>query len=644
MGKIILGCALFAVSFDLFLEPNDLNAGGVSGLAMVLVQILGFGSVGVVTALMNLPLFALGGMKIGKNFFWGSLAGMIASSALLDLLTFIPIPKTEPLLGALYGGVLCGLGLGLVFTAGASTGGSDIVVRLLKMKWQSVPIGTINICFDMTVAVLTGIVFKDFTRTLYSGVAVFVTGQVIDAVVYRFDYSKVALIISKYHEKIAQMISDDLGRGATYLHGEGSYSREPTEVVLTAVKKQQIADLKRMVSEIDPDAFIIVQEAHQVLGDGFSRYSKDCLLALVLLLSGCTEGSYVSVKPHQGENTSGNAQAVAVGNYEEMLAALKEMVAGAVEQQVLSVADMDENAVTATLDQAIRTACRTDPMGAYAVEEITYERGQSGNLPAVAVSIRYNRTRREILQMPTVADMDQAASRIQVALNGCNSSVVMLVEQYEATDFVQLIEDYAASYPEWVIEIPTVAEATYPEAGDRRILELKFSYQTSRESLRTMQSRVQSVFDSARLYVQGDSSDHEKYNQLFSFLTQRFDYKAETSITAPYSLLCHGVGDSRAFATCYAAMCARAGLSALVVSGTRNGEPWFWNIVEDDGDYYHVDPAASLLGGDFRELRDEEMEGYVWDYSEYPACVGHEAPPEPAAETETTAPVGENEK
>ena len=94
-----------------------------------------------------------------------------------------------------------------------------------------------------------------------------------------------------------------------------------------------------------------------------------CLLALVLLLSGCTEGSYVSVKPHQGENTSGNAQAVAVGNYEEMLAALKEMVAGAVEQQVLSVADMDENAVTATLDQAIRTVCRTDPMAAYAVEE-----------------------------------------------------------------------------------------------------------------------------------------------------------------------------------------------------------------------------------------------------------------------------------
>ena len=277
MGKIILGCALFAVSFDLFLEPNDLNAGGVSGLAMVLVQILGFGSVGVVTALMNLPLFALGGMKIGKNFFWGSLVGMIASSALLDLLTVIPIPKTEPLLGALYGGVLCGLGLGLVFTAGASTGGSDIVVRLLKLKYRDVPIGQISMCFDAGVAVLTGIVFQDITKALYTGVAVFVTGKVLDAVVYRFDYSKVALIITKEYDAVAEAIGTKLDRGATFLNGEGSYSHEPTKVVLAAVKKQQVTELKELVMAIDPNAFVIVQEAHQVLGDGFSHYSKQSL-------------------------------------------------------------------------------------------------------------------------------------------------------------------------------------------------------------------------------------------------------------------------------------------------------------------------------------------------------------------------------
>ena len=181
------------------------------------------------------------------------------------------------MIGALYGGVICGVGLGLVFMTGASTGGSDIVVRLLKMRYQNVPIGSITICFDVCVVVLTALVFRDISVALYSGVAIFISGLVIDAVVYHFDYSKVALIISKEYVKIAEEIACQLDRGATFLHGEGSYSRQDTKVVLTAVKRQQLAELKRLVVEIDPDAFIIVQEAHQVLGDGFSRYSKDSL-------------------------------------------------------------------------------------------------------------------------------------------------------------------------------------------------------------------------------------------------------------------------------------------------------------------------------------------------------------------------------
>ena len=276
-GKIIAGCLLFALGFDMFLEPNGLNAGGISGLAMILVHVLGFGSVGVVTALMNLPLFLAGGLKIGKKFFVGSLVGMATSSLALDLFSKLPVLETEPLLASLYGGVLCGIGLGMVFATGASTGGSDIVVRLLKLRWEHVPIGTINIVFDLVVAVLTGIAFMDMSRALYSGVAIFVTGQVIDALVYRFDYSKVALIISPEYEKIAQVIAAELDRGATFLHAEGSFSRKDTKVVLTAVKKQQISELKRLVVEIDPNAFIVVQEAHQVLGEGFGRYSKDSL-------------------------------------------------------------------------------------------------------------------------------------------------------------------------------------------------------------------------------------------------------------------------------------------------------------------------------------------------------------------------------
>jgi len=275
--RIIVGAVIFSLGFNLFLVPNGLNAGGISGLAMVLAHLLDIGGVGVLTTVANLPLFLLGARKIGKKFFVGSLIGMVSLSLAIDAVAFIPAPEMEPLLAALYGGVICGGGLGMVFVTGASTGGSDILVRLLKLRWRNVPIGTINICFDLLVATLTGLVFQDITRTLYSGVAIFICGKVIDAVVYRFDYSKVALIISPQYEKIAREIGTQLDRGATFLHGQGVYRGENTKVVLTAVKRQQLAELKQLVVEIDPNAFIIMQEAHQVMGDGFAHYSKDSL-------------------------------------------------------------------------------------------------------------------------------------------------------------------------------------------------------------------------------------------------------------------------------------------------------------------------------------------------------------------------------
>ena len=277
LGKILLGSAIFALGFDLFLSPNDLNAGGVSGIAMMLVHLIGFGSVGTATMLINLPLFILGGLKIGKKFFVGSLIGMMSSSVLLDVFAKVPAIVVEPLVAALYGGVLCGLGLGTVFVCGASTGGSDIVVRLLKMKYRNVPIGTINMIFDLTVAALTGIVYWDISKALYSGIAIFFTGKIIDAVVYRFDYSKVVLIISDRYEEITRFIMNELDRGATYLEGTGSYSGNPRQVIMTVVKPAQIADLKEAVMVMDPKAFLVVQDAHQVLGEGFAHYSKESL-------------------------------------------------------------------------------------------------------------------------------------------------------------------------------------------------------------------------------------------------------------------------------------------------------------------------------------------------------------------------------
>ncbi|MBQ3503169.1 MAG: YitT family protein [Oscillospiraceae bacterium] len=273
----VFGSAVFALGFALFLQPNDMNAGGISGLAMVFVELTGLGSVGVLSILINLPLFLLGGLKIGRRFFAGSLLGMLLSSVLIDAFSVIEMPPSEPLIGVLYGGVLCGFGLGVVFVCGTSTGGSDILVRLLKLKYRNVPIGQISLCFDAVVVILTGIIFHDITKALYTGVTVFVTSKVIDAVVYRFDYSKVALIISSEYQAIAEAIGTRLDRGATYLHGEGTYSHRETKVVLTAIKKQQLAELKELVMQIDPNAFVILQEAHQVFGDGFSRYHKHSL-------------------------------------------------------------------------------------------------------------------------------------------------------------------------------------------------------------------------------------------------------------------------------------------------------------------------------------------------------------------------------
>jgi len=275
--QTILGSAVFAAGFAFFLQPNDLSSGGISGLALLLVEITGFGSVGVISILMNLPLFILGGLKIGRRFFAGSLIGMVLSSALIDGFAALQLPAVEPVIAIVYGGVVCGLGLGIVFVSGTSTGGSDILVRLLKLRYRNVPIGQISLTFDAVVVLLTGLVFRDMNKALYTGITVYLCGKMVDAVVYSFDYSKVALIVSKEYDAIAQAVGNRLDRGATFLHGEGSYTGENTKVVLVAIKKQQLAQLKELVMELDPSAFVIVQEAHQVLGDGFHRYSRHSL-------------------------------------------------------------------------------------------------------------------------------------------------------------------------------------------------------------------------------------------------------------------------------------------------------------------------------------------------------------------------------
>lgn len=347
------------------------------------------------------------------------------------------------------------------------------------------------------------------------------------------------------------------------------------------------------------------------------------LLAMSLLLGGCgwLNGSFVSVTPHAVPKQVSHSGTITAANYKEFVAALKQLVSTGTEVAAIHVSEYPAKALETGVKRAVFEVKHNDPIGSYAVEEIQYEIGSSSGLPAVSITMAYRHNATELQGIRRALGVTQAQTAAAAALESYQPGIVLLVSQYEDTDFSQFVQDYASEHPETIMEVPQVTQAMYG-TGESRVVELIFSYQTSRDALRRMQAQVKPVFESAVLYVSGDGDEYQKFSQLYAFLMERFDYKQETSITPAYSLLRHGIGDSRAFAQVYAAMCRDAGLTCMSVTGTRNGEPWTWNIIRDGEEFYHVDLLRCSVDGKYRERTDEEMEGYVWDYSEYPVCVG----------------------
>ena len=351
------------------------------------------------------------------------------------------------------------------------------------------------------------------------------------------------------------------------------------------------------------------------------------ILAMSLLLSGCGvfSRSYVSVEPHRESRQTMQTDSIKASNYLELLGAMEKMLESGTEVAAIMIPDYPESVIGHDMEMAIRHSKESDPIGSYAVADITYELGSSSGVPAVSVSISYHHSRSEIQRIRRAKDIQAAEKIVAEALTEYESGIVVLVEEYELRDFTQFVQDYAEENPQKVMEIPQVSQRSYGTGRDR-LVELIFTYQTSKDSLRRMQTQVQPVFDAAALYVSGEGEDSQKYSQLYAFLMERFDYKYETSITPAYSLLRHGVGDSRAFATVYAAMCRSAGLDCRVVSGTRSGEAWYWNLVALEDGFFHVDLLESQKAGQLSYLLDEQMTGYVWDYSAHPAAVAPEVP------------------
>lgn len=342
--------------------------------------------------------------------------------------------------------------------------------------------------------------------------------------------------------------------------------------------------------------------------------------ALCLLLAGCDswlDGSYVSVMPHLEQNMLNRNEVIIASTYTEIRDNLADMIESGGTSGVISLGEMDQSAAREYMDTAVQFLRKNNPVCAYAVESVTYDIGSNREGTVVAYQINYYHGRSEILRIELADRPSDAKAEIASALEDQDASLVLRIKEYEAIDFTQMVYDYAYANPNVVMEIPTVSVSIYPETGKERVVALSFTYETSREVLLQMRKRVEQVFLSAELYVKGATQVSDIYSQLYSFLMKRYEYTVETSITPSYSLLLHGVGDSRAFANIYAAMCRESELDCKVISGTKNGIPWCWNLVRLRDEYFHVDLIACEESGEFQMLTSSEMTGYVWDYSAY---------------------------
>ena len=275
---ITLASAIYAVGFNWFYVPNDIAFGGITGVGQIINAILPWAPIGTVVIILNIPLFILGWLLLGGHLLLSSLYAMAVSSVFIDIVnsiwTFEPM---DSMLACVFGGVLMGASLGMVFQQGATTGGTDLIARLLKLKITWLPMGKLLIATDMVVIVASAIAFGSVYSALYGVVALYIAGIVMDRMLYGLDSAKVAYIISDRFKEIADTLVNDLDRGVTILQGQGAYSGAEKKVLMCAFKQRQIVSIKKMVKELDPSAFIIVCDAHEVLGDGFREYRQNVL-------------------------------------------------------------------------------------------------------------------------------------------------------------------------------------------------------------------------------------------------------------------------------------------------------------------------------------------------------------------------------
>ncbi|MBO5221708.1 MAG: YitT family protein [Clostridia bacterium] len=265
----LAGSFLYAAAVHMFIDPNKISVGGFTGIGSLLHYLWAFVPIGTVVFVMNLPLFLLSWKKLGKKFFFKTLFATFTVSVALDLTGFLPTFTENKLLAAIAGGVCVGAGLGLIFSRGMATGGTDLLAKLIKGKFRGLSYGKIILVFDAVILTVAAIVYKDMWSILYSAITVWLSSTVIDNILSGMDKAKSVSVITKHKQEVLDSIFRNFYRGATVWTAEGGYTKEEKDIILIVVRNYELFQLKRTVKEADPNAFMIISDATEVMGLGF---------------------------------------------------------------------------------------------------------------------------------------------------------------------------------------------------------------------------------------------------------------------------------------------------------------------------------------------------------------------------------------
>ncbi len=269
--QIILGAVIGGAAYPLFMTPNRIAPGGITGIATILNHVLG-SPVGTVSLILNIPLFLISFKAMGKVFVFRSLVATFLFSLAIDILPLKPMTD-DPLLGSLYGGVMLGAGLGLIMRGGATTGGSDMVARMVHKRFQFISTGSFLFTIDFAVVVSAGF-FIGTTEALYALINIFLTAKVMDVIIIGFSSNKACFVISSRWQEISERIMREMDRGVTQLSARGAYTGTERPTLLCVIGRSEITAFKRILREEDENAFVIIVEAHEAIGDGFSALEK----------------------------------------------------------------------------------------------------------------------------------------------------------------------------------------------------------------------------------------------------------------------------------------------------------------------------------------------------------------------------------